>query len=130
MNCFIAGVDWNALIHHHISPVLAPPSLQQHRSSLTHRYSSIAANTAHHSQHRSRHHRRQHRTLQPASQQAPSPPAPHITASITAGTVTASTAHHSQHHSRYTEANIEHCKHEQFNNASAPCNAGPFLTTP
>jgi hypothetical protein len=119
-------VDWNALIHHHISPVLAQPSLQQHRSSLTQRYSSIAANTAHHSQHRSRQHYSQHRTLQQTLQQAPSPPAPHTTANIAAGSITASTAHYSQHRSSHTEANIEHCKHEQFNTASAPCNAGPF----
>jgi hypothetical protein len=115
-----------------IPPIRAPPS-QKQQCSLPQRYrrltSQPAPHTAANTTAGSRHN--QHRTPQPTLPQAhitastahrsqhyrrlTSQPAPHTAANITAGSITASTAHR---------------RSEQFNNASAPCNAGPVLIHP
>jgi hypothetical protein len=127
MNCFQhrRGLE-HAFNTSSYAPVRAPPSLQQHRSSSRTATAHHAASTAHHSKHRSRQHYSQHRTY---------------SKHIAAGTIAASTAHYRQHRSRHIDSqhrtpqtasqqahrsSIAHRKHEQFNTASAPCNAGPF----
>jgi hypothetical protein len=85
--------------------------------------------------HRSRQHHSPHRTSQTAPQQATSQPAPHIADSTAAGNIADSTAagkHCSPHRTSQTASqqatSSQHCtpQTEQFDNASAPCNAGPF----